>query len=478
MPNADKVSSALDGRSSWRLAAFSAAGLPVGALIVSLAVYLPHYYTSALGMPLAAVGAAFATVRLIDICFDPFLGVAMDRTRTPIGRFRPWLFASVPVLLIALAAVYLPTHEVSTTYLVCWLLVIYAGYSIILLAHLSWGAVIVEEYNARSRIYGWIQMVTGLGALAILILPAVVQANWPGVHMAGVTMMGWFLIALVPATVALTSTMDEPIRESRKETDARLRDYWEVVKRPSMARVLAADMFTTLGPAITAPLYLFFFEAARGYSASQANWLLMLYIGAGFVGPVFWARVAVRMGKHRAVMAGAVAYTFAQIVLLLLPSAHPLEMSFAMFTVGFIASGFPLMVRAMIADVTDEVRHDTGHDRTALLYSITTSVAKVGSTLSVGIAYSILPLFGFVATAGAVNTPEAIWGLEACYLVPPVLCVMIGGAAMWGYKLDATRHGEIRAALDAAALVAIAENAVETGDFSGDLSGTSPAPGA
>jgi Na+/melibiose symporter-like transporter len=237
-------------------------------------------------------------------------------------------------------------------------------------------------------------------------------------------------------------------------------------------------MFTTLGPALTAPLYLFFFEQARGYTPAQANWLLMLYIGAGFVGPVFWARMAVRMTKHGTIMIGAVAYSIAQTILLLLPAAHPLEMSVAMFAVGFIASGFPLVVRAMIADVTDEVRLDTGHDRTALLYSITTSVAKVGSTLSVGIAYSILPLFGFVAAAGTVNTPEAIWGLEACYLVPPVLCVMIGGLAMWGYKLDAKRHGEIRAALDAQALVARAEGAIEGGDFSGDLADPTPAPGA
>jgi Na+/melibiose symporter-like transporter len=463
--------------SPLRLAAFSAAGLPVGALIVSLAVYLPHYYTSALGMPLAAVGAAFALVRLLDICFDPVLGVTMDRTRTRIGRFRPWLFASVPVLMIAMAAAYIPPRAVSAAYLVGWLLVLYAGYSILLLAQLSWGALIVEEYHARSRIYGWIQVVTGLGALAILLLPAIVHAMWPEVTMAGVPMMGWFLIALVPVTVGLTSTTREPARETRKQDRTRLRDYWQVIRRPNMLRVLAADMFTTLGPALTAPLYLFFFEEARGYTAVEANWLLMLYIGAGFVGPVFWARMAVRLSKHGAIMAGAVAYTVAQTILLILPAAHPAEMAVAMFTVGFIASGFPLVVRAMIADIADEVLLDTGRDRTALLYSITTSVAKVGSTLSVGIAYSILPLFGFVAAAGAVNTPEAIWGLEACYLVPPVLCVMIGGLAMWGYTLDARRHGEIRAALDAAAQKAIAADAIASADFSGNRSDPRPVPG-
>ncbi len=62
-----------------------------------------------------------------------------------------------------------------------------------------------------------------------------------------------------------------------------------------------------------------------------------------------------------------------------------------------------------------------------MLYAFVTSTNKIGSTLSVGVAYVILPLFGFVAKEGIVNTPEAIWGLKACYLLPPVICVLIGG---------------------------------------------------
>ena len=124
-------------------------------------------------------------------------------------------------------------------------------------------------------------------------------------------------------------------------------------------------------------------------------------------------------------------------------------MSFAMFGVGFVASAFAFLVRAMIADVSDEVRLETGKDRTAMLYALVTSTNKIGSTLSVGVAYLILPLFGFVAKEGAHNTADAIWGLQACYLAPPVLCVLIGGLAMWGYKLDEKRHAEIRVALGA-----------------------------
>ena len=134
-------------------------------------------------------------------------------------------------------------------------------------------------------------------------------------------------------------------------------------------------------------------------------------------------------------------------------------MSFAMFSVGFVASAFAFLVRAMIADVSDEVRLETGKDRTAMLYALVTSTNKIGSTVSVGVAYAILPLFGFIAKEGAVNTPDAIWGLQACYLVPPVLCVLIGGLAMWGYKLDEKRHSTIRAALGANDAIAGAKDA-------------------
>ena len=77
------------------------------------------------------------------------------------------------------------------------------------------------------------------------------------------------------------------------------------------------------------------------------------------------------------------------------------------------------------------------------------TLAQSPQVRSVGVAYVILPLFGFVAKEGVVNTADALWGLKACYLLPPVICVMIGGLAMWGYRLDEKRHTEIRLALSA-----------------------------
>ena len=454
-----------------RVAVFSAAAFPVGALAVTLGVYLTNYYASHVGIPLAAVGIAFMSIRLIDIVFDPLLGIAIDHTRSRMGKFRPWLALSGPVLVVAAIAMYFPPQGAGIIYLVGWLLVLYLGFSMLTLSQAGWGATLVAEYHQRSSVYGWIQAVGVLGAVGVLLVPGLLTKFWTSIPLHGVPLMGTFvLVSLVIGAGTTIFFAYEPEREPEDKADRfGIRDYLPLAKRPETLRLIWTDLFCTLGPAITAPLYLFFFEQARGYTPNQANYLLLIYILAGLVAPAVWSRVARRFGKHQTISISAICYVIAQSALVSLPSAHPLAMSFAMFTVGFIAGSFGFLVRAMIADVSDEVRLETGKDRTAMLYAFVTSTQKIGGTLSVGVAYVILPMFGFIAKQGVVNSPDALWGLKACYLLPPVICVMIGGLAMWGYKLDEHRHREIRLELAERDMAA-------AGDPGLDTSGAVPQP--
>ncbi|MBV9420870.1 MAG: MFS transporter [Alphaproteobacteria bacterium] len=456
---------AKDGRiGGLSIATFAAASLPVGALVTTLGVYLTNYYAAHVGLPLAVVGLSFMSVRFIDILFDPLLGIAMDRTRTRFGKFRPWLAAAAPILLVAGVAIYFPRDGAGPLYLVGWLLVVYAGYSMLTLSQAGWGAALVAEYHQRSRVYGWIQAVGVVGALGVLLVPLVLPKLWPSQPFHGtVPMMGAFVLAAITIGASITVFLaPEHAAGDAQVHRFGIKDYLPLFRRPEMLRLMWADLFCTLGPAITAPMYLFFFEEARGYTPPQTTVLLFIYVVAGLLGPIVWSTIAKRLGKHQTIRVSSITYVIAQTTLVSLPSAHMLWMSFAMFTVGFMASSFGFLVRAMIADVADEVRLETGKDRTAMLYAMVTSTNKVGSTLSVGVAYLILPLFGFVAKEGFHNTDAALWGLKACYLAPPVICVLVGGLAMWTYKLDEKRHAAVRAQLDANASIAGAKDALQS----------------
>jgi len=448
----------------YQIATFSAAALPVGALVTTLGVYLTNYYAAHVGLPLAVVGLAFMSVRFADILLDPMLGIAMDRTRTRIGKFRPWLAAAAPILLVSGVAIYFPPEGAGALYLIGWLLVVYAGYSMLTLSQAGWGAALVAEYHQRSRVYGWIQAVGVVGALGVLLVPLVLPRLWPAQPFHGtVPMMGAFVLASI-VTGALITVFLAPEHTAGDAQVHRfgIRDYLPLFKRPELRRLMWADLFCTLGPAITAPMYLFFFQQARGYTPPQTTILLFIYVVAGLVGPVLWASIARWFGKHITIRISSLCYVAVQSILVSLPKAHFVWMTFAMFSVGFVASSFGFLVRAMIADVSDEVRLESGKDRTAMLYAMVTSTNKVGSTLSVGIAYLILPLFGFIAKEGAANTADAIWGLEACYLAPPVICVLLGGLAMWGYKLDEKRHSQIRAQLAANSAITGVKDTVQS----------------
>ena len=107
-----------------------------------------------------------------------------------------------------------------------------------------------------------------------------------------------------------------------------------------------------------------------------------------------------------------------------LPKVHPgyhllsdgLPTAIGMFCVGFCASAFILLIRAMVADVVDEVKLETRRDLTTLMFSMVTTTTKVGQAVTVAIVFPILALVGYNGAEGAVNTKSAIFGLEMCYL--------------------------------------------------------------
>jgi glycoside/pentoside/hexuronide:cation symporter, GPH family len=432
------------------LVAFSLPGFSIGALAVALTVYLPHYYAAHYGLSLAAVGLAFAVIRFGDMFLDPLLGVAMDRTRTRFGRYKVWLAAGAPVLMLAVYMLFLPPGGVSLVYLAGWLLVYYLGFSLVLLSHSAWASVIASKYHERSRVFGVIQLVSILGAALVLLLPALLAKRNGSSGAGDVGAMGLFIVIAAPVGVAaaVLFTRETIVREIESERFG-LRDYWEMITRPDMRRIIVADFCLWLGPGWMSSLYLFYFHDARGFTIASASILLFIYIAAGILGAAGLAALAQRLGKHRTLQIASTGYSLGLIGIALLPRGQFLVAGIAMFVMGFLAAGFPLLDRAMVADVGDAVRLEKGKQRTGLLYAMISTTQKLAGSTSIGLSYLLLGAIGYKAGEGAANAPAAIHGMEMVYIIVPVVFVMLGGACYIGYGLDSRRHGDIRAALDA-----------------------------
>ena len=432
-----------------RLLAFSLGSIPAYMLISMTGVYLPPFYAGKMGVTLTVIGATIGLLRLADLGLDIALGWLMDNTRTPIGRYRPWYLAGLPVLWLAVYKVFNPPAEPTTGYLFGWYILLYVAYSMLVLGHSAWAATISGKYHERSRMFGWMLGVGVAGSSFLGLLPKLTHGKIAPADPGSIPTIGWIIMAIstVAVIVAFFSTPERATPVAAKERNT-LKDYFAVITNPSMFRLVAADLFLILGPGASAPIYLFFFHEAKGFTPADVGLLLIPYGAAGILAAPIWAKIAQRLGKHRTVQVAGVFYAIFQTILMLVPAGMFWPTFASMFSVGFCAAAFIVLIRAMVADVADELRLTTGQERSGVLYALVTLTQKLGSSLAVAIIYPILDLFHYVAKPGYHNTPQAIRGLEICYVFAPIILVVVGSVCLMGYKLDAKRQNEIRTALE------------------------------
>lgn len=427
--------------------AFACAYMPFAALQLSVAVQMPRFMATTLGVG-ALAGTIFGLVRLIDIPVDPALGLMMDRTKSPLGRYRPWLILSAPILMLAIYMLYQAQPGVGGGYLMGWLLVMYLGMSILLVGGNAWASTLATSYGQRSRIFGAQTALGVLGAAVVLGIPV-----WTdGKHMSeaeGIRTVGWFMLGLTPvAILAALARTPERINQDAHGVKFRPADYFSLLRRPNVLRLMAADFLVTLGPGWMSALYLFYFEDSRGFSLTQSNILLAIYILAGLAGAPAAAWMANRITKHRALMLNTTGYSLALIVVAVLPRGDFPLMAPTMFMAGAFAAGFTVLIRSLTADVGDEIRLDKGRDLIGLLYAMTSATTKAASALAVFLTFSVLGLIGYSFKAGVQNGPAQVHGLELAYVIGPIVFVMLAGACFIGYRLNAERHAEIRRRLE------------------------------
>jgi GPH family glycoside/pentoside/hexuronide:cation symporter len=430
------------------MVALAGPSIPLAALSLPLVVYLPAFYSGTLGLDLAAVGSVFMLVRLLDIAFDPFIGGVMDRMKTRWGRYRPWLLAAAPVIMLSVGMLFMARQGVGTVYLTFWLLLAYGGWSIMSLAQLALAANVSPDYHERSRIYGWWQIAFSIGMIGAMLMPKLVSLAGITGQAQSMAAMAWLVIVLAPAMAATTffSVRERPVAVSHG--GGGMRDYFELMRNRTVQKLLACEGLLGLAGGATSTLALFFFTRTKGLDVADLGLLFIVHAMAGLVCTPFWSWLAIRIGKHRALGFSALLFCLGQLAVMAAPAGQLMLLLACQSIVGVAYGAASLLPRAMIADISDEERLRTGQERTGLLYALLIGVWKIGQAVSVGIMFWALALFSFDPAPDSANTASAVLGLQLLYVGLPILLSVAAGWIAFRYPLTAERHAQIRLELE------------------------------
>lgn len=433
--------------SSGQLIRFSAVAVPLAAAGLPLGVYLPAIYARDYGLSLTVIGVIFLLGRLWDAIADPFMGSLSDRTRSRHGRRKPWIAAGGVVFGLSSIFLFFPPFGVTPLSLGIVLFFFYLGWTAVQIPFQAWSGEVSGDYHQRTRIATYQTVVTSSALLLTLILPTIADQLRPGDgHLQLSLMGGLVLLSIVPALLLTLTALKEPPLPPLPTARLSLRESVRAITgEPLLLRVLASDFAVTLAQNIRAALIVFFVTFYMGRPEWAGGLFLFQFVFGIFAGPI-WLKIGRRYGKHRTAVAGELVQVVINLSLLLVtPDTFGLLLALTLAQ-GLAQGSGNLMLRAIVADVADKHRLDSGEDRTGLYYSVFSLAGKTATAVAVGIALPLVAWLGF--DPKGVNSPEALNGLLLVFGLGPAIAHALSAALIARFPLDEAAHAEIRRQLD------------------------------
>jgi len=427
------------------LAVMALPGVPLAAFSLPVYVHIPAFYAVDLGLGVAGVGLVLLLARSWDVVTDPVIGCLSDRTRGRFGRRRPWIAAGAPLTLLATWLLFVPPDGVGLAYLGVTTVLLYLGWTMVIVPYTSWGAEITPDYHQRSRITAWREGAVIIGtvlAAGLFALPSAAERA-VALELLAIAILVLLPIALI---VVLIGVPDQQVQHA-PALSFRKGAALLVENRP-FARLLAAWLLNGIANGLPASLFVLYVEN-RLVSSDKSGLLLLAYFVCGIAGLPLWLALSRRWSKHRA---WCVAMIWTSAFFAWAPTLGPGD---AWLFLGVcVATGLGLgadlaLPPSMQADVVDLDTARGGGKRTGLYFSLWGMATKLSLALAVGLAFPLLGWAGFDATADNLATQGTL-----------TLALLSGGAAVlfkiaaialvWRHPVDRSAQERIRGEIEGA----------------------------
>ena len=436
--------------------------------------YLTRYYADVLGWTKFGAGAFAALLPIVSVIFvvlgNLSVGKWIDNTRTTAGKARPYLFAAIPLLTLAIIMMFTSPNNGSILQMI-WIAVSYnlyysIAYPCYYTAHSSMVSLSTRDTDKRGLLATMsnASMVAAAGVGASIVVPILLQSymfsyNGTSLDVAAsyshwrVLSIGFTLITVLGIILEYYFTRERISEETmdlqrtaeaipmKTHVDACTKDkYWwmvilyvlffmmgQLVKNTSMS-FYARWMFDSV------------LSAADPESASGAMMSTLGLIGGlpSAVGMVIAWPLANKLGKQRAIVIGLIFSVLGGAVAFM--GVHNFKMVCAgvvLKAVGIIPSQYVML--AVISDVLDHLEAKNGFRSDGFTMSIYGSIMVGLLGLAVGIVSGLLGMTGYDATL--VKQPVAAENvLIFVYLGMDILTFIVSIFLLW--RMDVEKYAE------------------------------------
>jgi len=376
--------------------------------------------------------------RIYDSITDPFEGVLSDRTRTKLGRRRPYLLAGIPLVFLSFFALFYPVTYDSETARFVYVLATYLFYStiisIVLLNYSALQAELTLDYNERTSLATFRIFFSTISSILCALLPLEIVKAFPDIR------TGWIATAVVFGLLfALPFIGTVAITRERKEFQRQPRPFhWkQAFIEPFQVRtfVFVLIMYVTAFTAFdaTQSIVVYYIKSFLG-RGEEVSFVLGTLLIAQVLSLPFYQWLSKRTSKARTYIIGAAIFVVVMFFSFLFSPTSP---AFALYVfaalVGIGSGGVVIMVYAIFPDIPDVDELRSGERREGTYSALTTFTRKLSSALAVFAVAQVLQFAGYIPPLEqggqlieVTQTPTFINALRLFFVLIPVGFISFG----------------------------------------------------
>ncbi|WP_158531385.1 MFS transporter [Hyphomonas sp. GM-8P] len=411
------------------LLSYSMGSIGTGLYLTVPSILLLYYLTQILGISPALAGLAVFLPRIWDVVTDPVMGWVSDRTRSRLGRRRPYLL--IGAILTSLTFGFLfsapvfPSQAMSFVYVLVIYVLSATAYTVYAVPYLSMPAEMSADSSERSRIMSYRMTFAMVGVLAgSALAPALLEFYGGG--RAGFAAMSWTIgtICAVTMLLAFFGTARSPDVSAPAEDEHSRGKLSDLRKDPDFLALALAYIAQLAGFGVFMGATPYYVTDVTGQSEGVISEMFLSLMGGTVMSLFVWNILATKMGKARAYMLAGVivAIGFVFFWLTALDGQKAVTLA-ATLIIGIGFGGLQLLPFAMLTDVIHAARL-RGRDSAGVYTGAWTAVEKGGLALGPLIVGGVLSLGGYVS-ASETQGSDTVAAIRAAMTLVPAVFVLI-----------------------------------------------------
>ncbi len=468
MKDKDEGKMSLGARLAYSFGAFgndSFYGLLSGYLIMFITSHLFNTGNAAEDAKMISmVTLIIMALRIVELFIDPFIGNAIDRTKTRWGHFRPWVVVGGSISAVILLMLFTNLGGLYQKNAVLYMVVFAVLYITMDIFYSFkdvgfWSMLPSLTTSSRERektaTYARVGSTVGGGLVGILVMPAVIffsaKATSTGDD------RGWFIFAAIICTIAFVSAwcvglftreVNSDIRKNKQDTKGIVGIFKALSGNDQLMWVALAYLFYGIAINITNSLEVYYFTYIMGMPKAFSIFST-INIFLGIIATSLFPILSKKLSRK-------VLFTSCLVVMLCGMGLFAVAGSnLPLVLVAASVFGFPqqmvfLIVLMVITDSVEYGQLKLGHRDESLALSVRPLIDKFGGAVSNGVVGQIAIMAGMTtgATASSITASGKMNFKIMMFAVPAVMLVIAIIIFASKVILSEKKHAEIVAELE------------------------------